>query len=150
MALRSLSFFRILQKTGCGAGKRPLQQKSGDKFMAKKKSAKYSFINEVYESILGSAEVTRQGKIRLKRSDLKAAVENAFMNGAKAAASGERVRFPVIGALVRKEVKARKSGKGTNPFTGEPMEIKARPASKKPRWSFPRTLKETFANKRNW
>ena len=117
--------------------------------MAKKKN-KYSFINEVYESVLKCAEVTRKGEVRLKRADLKAAVENAFVSGAKAAASGERVRFPVIGALVRKEVKSRKSGKGTNPFTGEPMEIKARAASKKPRWSFPRGLKETFANKRNW
>jgi nucleoid DNA-binding protein len=117
--------------------------------MAKKK-AKYSFINEVYESVLGSAEVTRKGEVRLKRADVKAAIENAFTNGAKAAASGERVRFPVIGALVRKEVKARKAGKGVNPFTGEAMEIKARPASKKPRWSFPRSLKDTFANKRNW
>lgn len=118
--------------------------------MAKKKSAKYSFINEVYESILNAAEVTRQGKVRLKRADVKAAIENAFNAGAKAAAGGERVRFPVIGALVRKEVKARKAGKGVNPFTGEPMEIKARPATKKPRWSFPRTLKETFANKKHW
>ncbi len=117
--------------------------------MAKKKS-KYSFINEVYEGILQKAEVNRKGQVRIKRSDLKACVEGAFNNGAKAAASGERVRFPVIGALVRKEVKARKAGKGTNPFTGEPMEIKARPATKKPRWSFPRSLKETFANKRNW
>src|SRR5690348_12058752 len=118
--------------------------------MAKKKSAKYSFINQVYESVLGSAEVTRQGKVKLKRADVKNAIETAFIQGAKAAASGERVRFPVIGALVRKEVKARKAGKGVNPFTGEPMEIKARPATKKPRWSFPRSLKETFANKRNW
>ncbi len=117
--------------------------------MAKKKT-KFSFINEVYEAVLKQATVTRQGAVRLKRSDLKAAIEGAFENGAKAAASGERVRFPVIGALVRKEVKARKSGKGVNPFTGEPMEIKARPATKKPRWSFPRSLKETFANKRNW
>lgn len=117
--------------------------------MAKKKS-KYSFINEAYDSVLKSAEVTRKGTIRLKRSDFKAAIENAFLSGAKAAASGERVRFPVIGALVRKDVKARKGGKGTNPFTGEPMEVKARPATKKPRWSFPRTLKDTFANKRNW
>ena len=117
--------------------------------MAKKKT-KYSFINEVYESVLKSAQVTRQGAVRLKRTDLKTALESAFMNGAKAAASGERVRFPVIGALVRKEVKARKAGKGVNPFTGEAMEIKARPATKKPRWSFPRGLKETFANKRNW
>jgi len=117
--------------------------------MAKKKT-KYSFINEVYEGVLQQAEVSRKGEVRIKRSDLKNCIEAAFLNGAKAAASGERVRFPVIGALVRKEVKARKAGKGTNPFTGEPMEIKARPATKKPRWSFPRSLKETFANKRNW
>jgi len=117
--------------------------------MAKKKT-KYSFINEVFESVMGAAEVTRKGTVRIKRSDVKAALENAFMNGAKAAAGGERVRFPVIGTLVRKEVKARKAGKGVNPFTGEAMEIKARPASKKPRWSVPRSLKETFGNKRNW
>jgi nucleoid DNA-binding protein len=117
--------------------------------MAKKKT-KFSFINEVYEGVLKSAEVTRKGEVRIKRADLKTTIEAAFINGAKAAASGERVRFPVIGALVRKEVKARKSGKGVNPFTGEPMEIKARPATKKPRWSFPRSLKDTFANKRNW
>ncbi len=117
--------------------------------MAKKK-VKYSFVNEVYESVLKLAEVNRKGQVRVKKANLKQCLENAFINGAKAAASGERVRFPVIGALVRKEVKARKSGKGVNPFTGDPMEIKARPATKKPRWSFPRSLKETFANKRNW
>ncbi len=117
--------------------------------MAKKK-AKYSFINEIYQGVLQLAEVNRKGQVRVKKSELKACVEAAFLNGAKAAASGERIRFPVIGALVRKEVKARKAGKGTNPFTGEAMEIKARPATKKPRWSFPRSLKETFANKRNW
>ncbi len=117
--------------------------------MAKKKT-KYSFINELYEGVLKTAEVTRKGQVRVKRSELKACIEAAFTNGAKAAASGERVRFPVIGALVRKEVKARKAGKGTNPFTGGTMDIKARPASKKPRWSFPRSLKDTFANKRNW
>lgn len=117
--------------------------------MAKKKS-KYSFVNEVYQGVLQLAEVNRKGQVRVKKSDLKHCLESAFLNGAKAAASGERIRFPVIGALVRKEVKARKAGKGTNPFTGEPMDIKARPATKKPRWSFPRSLKETFANKRNW
>lgn len=117
--------------------------------MAKKKT-KYSFINEVYEGALKCAEVTRKGQIRIKRSDLKNVLESAFISGSKAAASGERIRFPVIGALVRKEVKARKAGKGKNPFTGQPIDIKARPASKKPRWSFPRSLKDTFANKRNW
>ena len=117
--------------------------------MAKKK-AKYSFVTYVQEGVLKHASITRRGEVRVKRSDLKACIESAFLAGARAAASGERVRFPVIGALVRKEVKARKAGKGVNPFTGEPMDIKARPASKKPRWSFPRALKDTFANKRNW
>jgi nucleoid DNA-binding protein len=117
--------------------------------MAKKKS-KYSFVNIVYDGLMGCAQVTRKGEVRIKRADLKACIEQAFETGAKAAASGERVRFPVIGALVRKEVKARKAGKGVNPFTGEPMDIKARPATKKPRWSFPRNLKDTFSNKRNW
>ena len=117
--------------------------------MAKKKG-KYSFINEVYEGALKAAEVSRSGTVRMKRADIKAAIESAFTTGAVAAAGGERVRFPVIGALVRKEVKARKAGKGVNPFTGEPIDVKARPASKKPRWSFPKSLKETFGNKRNW
>ncbi|MFZ9595234.1 MAG: HU family DNA-binding protein [Bdellovibrionia bacterium] len=117
--------------------------------MAKKKT-KYSFVNEIYEGVLKHAQVTKKGEVKIKRADIKACVEAAFNSGAKAAAAGERIRFPVIGALVRKEVKARKAGKGTNPFTGETIDIKPRPASKKPRWSFPRSLKDTFANKRNW
>ena len=116
--------------------------------MAKK--SKFHFINEIYEGVMKHAEATRSGTVRIKRADLKAVVESAFMQGAKCAAGGERVRFPVIGALVRKEVKARKAGKGVNPFTGEAIDIKARPASKKPRWSFPRSLKDTFADKKNW
>ena len=115
--------------------------------MAKKK---FSFINEVYESVLKAAEVSRSGTVKLKRADVRQALEAAFEAGAKASAGGERVRFPIIGALVRRDIKARKSGKGVNPFTGEPMEIKARAASKKPRWSFPKHLKEMFANKKYW
>lgn len=117
--------------------------------MAKKK-AKFSVINEIHEGMMKAATVTRKGEIRIKRSDVRAVIETAFTNGAKAAAGGERVRFPIVGTLVRKDVKARKSGKGVNPFTGEPMDIKARPATKKPRWSFPRSLKDTFSNKRYW
>jgi nucleoid DNA-binding protein len=117
--------------------------------MAKKKT-RFSFINAVFEGLTQCAEVTRKGEVRIKRSELKKCLENAFTMGAKNAAAGERVRFPIIGTLARKDVKARKAGKGVNPFTGEPMEIKARAASKKPRWSFPRSLKDTFGNKRNW
>ena len=115
--------------------------------MAKKK---YSFINELHEAVLATTSVTRKGEVRIKRADLRTAIETVFEKGAKLAASGERVRFPIIGALVRREVKPRKAGKGINPFTGEEVMVKARPASKKPRWSFPKTLKETFANKRYW
>lgn len=119
--------------------------------MAKKAAKKkYSLLNEMYEGVLNIAEVSKNGTIKLKRSDLKELIENTFTKGAKLAAGGERVRFPVIGALVRRDVKARKAGKGTNPFTGEAVDVKARPASKKPRWSFPKTLKETFGDKKNW
>jgi nucleoid DNA-binding protein len=120
--------------------------------MAKKKTqTKFNLVNEIYEGVLKNAQTTRTGTVKLKRADLKALIENTFETAAKRAAQGERVRFPIIGALVRKEVAAKKGGvKTTNPFTGEPMVTKARPATKKPRWSFPRTLKDTFANKKNW
>ncbi len=119
--------------------------------MAKKNSnKKFNVLNSLYEGVLSIAQVTKKGEVRIKRSDLKKLIEDTFTAGAKKASSGERIRFPVIGALVRKDVKARKAGKGKNPFTGEDMTIKARPATKKPRWSFPRSLKETFAEKKNW
>ena len=115
--------------------------------MAKKK---FSFLDEIHGRILKTVTVSKAGEARLKRGDLRKTLEEAFLAGVKAAAAGERVRFPIIGALARKDVKARKAGKGTNPFTGEEMQIKARPASKKPRWSFPKAVKEIYANKRNW
>ncbi len=118
--------------------------------MAKKKSNKFSFVNELNTRLTTAVSVTRAGAARIKTTDLRKALEETFNDAARAAASGERVRFPIIGALVRRDVPARKGGKGVNPFTGEPMMIKARPASKKPRWSFPKTLRETFANKKHW
>jgi len=117
--------------------------------MAKK--TKYNLIQDLHEQLLKTAQVAKNGTIKLKRTDVKAIIENTFATAAKHAASGQRIRFPVIGALVRKEVQAKKGGiKTTNPFTGEPMVTKSRPASKKPRWSFPKQLKETFANKKHW
>ena len=115
-----------------------------------KKSNKYNLINELHEGLLKSAQVARNGTIKIKRSDVKVLLETTFATAAKHAAGGERVRFPIIGALVRKDVAARKGGKGKNPFTGEEIMVKPRPASKKPRWSFPKGLKETFANKKHW
>jgi nucleoid DNA-binding protein len=117
---------------------------------AMKKNGKFSMINELHNAMLMIATAGKNGAVKIKRSELKNAVEGAFLTGAKKAASGERVRFPVIGVLARRDVKARKAGKGVNPFTGEEITIKARPESKKPRWSFPKTIKETFADKKNW
>ena len=115
-----------------------------------KKGGKFSVVNELHDAILSIATASKTGQIKLKRSDLKNVIENTFMNGAKMAAGGQRVRFPVIGAIARRDVKSRKAGKGVNPFTGEEIMIKARPESKKPRWSFPKNLKEIFADKKHW
>ena len=115
-----------------------------------KKGGKFSVINELHEAITGIATAGKNGIVKMKRSELKNVIENTFLSGAKVAASGQRVRFPVIGVLARRDVKSRKAGKGVNPFTGEEIMIKARPESKKPRWSFPKNLKETFADKKNW
>ncbi len=123
--------------------------------MAKSKRAKgkwtgSSLVSRLHEEISASIEVTKKGDARLKRAAVRETVDSIFEEVALRAARGERVRLPVIGALVRKEVPARKAGKGINPFTKEPMKIKARDASKKPRWSFPKSLRKTFAQKTNW
>ena len=115
-----------------------------------KKGNKFSVINELHDAILSIATASKTGQIKMKRSELKNVIENTFMNGAKMAAGGQRVRFPVIGVIARRDVKSRKAGKGVNPFTGEEIMIKARPESKKPRWSFPKVLKEIFADKKHW
>jgi nucleoid DNA-binding protein len=123
---------------------------------AKKKAAKitvpekYSFVDEVYQGILEIAEVDRKGEVKIKKSELKGLLETAMEVGARAAVKGQRVKLPFIGTLTRKDVPARKAGKATNPFTGEPMVVKARPASMKPRWSFPKSMKDLFAEKKNW
>ena len=109
-----------------------------------------SLVSRLHEEISASIEVTKKGEARLKRAAVREIVDSVFEEIALRAAKGQRVRLPVIGALVRKDVKARKAGKGINPFTKEPMKIKARAASKKPRWSFPKSLRQTFAKKTNW
>ncbi|HBS05412.1 MAG TPA: hypothetical protein DEA96_10625 [Leptospiraceae bacterium] len=125
-------------------------KKSAKKTAKASSNGKYSFIDDLLEELHEIILVDKKGQAKIKKTDLKSALESSFERAGKAAASGERVRFPAIGALVRSEVKARKAGKQMNPFTGEEMMVAARPASKKPRWSFPKSLKETFANKKNW
>ena len=97
-----------------------------------------TFVSLVHENL------TEKG-LKVKKSELNWAIQDAFEAAVSAGARGMRVRFPQIGALAWREVKARKAGKGTNPFTGESIMLKARPASKKPRWSFPKAVREAYA-----
>ena len=96
-----------------------------------------TFISLVHENL------TDKGH-KVKKSDLSWAVKDAFQAAVAAGARGMRVRFPEIGAMASRDVKARKAGKGVNPFTGESIMLKARPASKKPRWSFPKAVREAY------
>jgi nucleoid DNA-binding protein len=96
-----------------------------------------TFVSLVHDNL------TEKGH-KVKKADLNWAVKDAFEAAISAGARGMRVRFPEIGALASRDVKARKAGKGTNPFTGESIMLKARPASKKPRWSFPKAVREAY------
>jgi nucleoid DNA-binding protein len=97
-----------------------------------------TFVSLLHENL------TENGAVKLKKSELNAAVQDVFEQAIAAGARGQRVRFPQIGALAWREVKARKAGKGVNPFTHEPMIVKARAASRKPRWSFPKSVREAY------
>ena len=77
------------------------------------------------------------------------ALSNLMHRHLKKNAAGE-FTLPGLMKCSVKRKPATKARKGVNPFTGEEMMVAARPASKKPRWSFPKSLKETFANKKNW
>src|SRR5207302_7668364 len=96
-----------------------------------------TFVSLVHENLSDKG-------LKVKKSELNWAIKDAFEAAVAAGARGMRVRFPEIGALASRDVKARKAGKGTNPFTGESIMLKARPASKKPRWSFPKAVREAY------
>jgi nucleoid DNA-binding protein len=136
------------QENACMAKKKTVKKTSKKKTSAG--SGKFSILDEVLAGVMESAEVTRKGEVKLKRADVKEALESAFEKAAVLAASGERVRMPFIGVLGFREIKARKAGKGKNPFTGEEIQIKARPASRKPRVTFSKASKEVFGAKKNW
>src|SRR5437763_16559639 len=89
-----------------------------------------TFVSLVHDNL------TEKGQ-KVKKSDLNWAVKDAFQAAITAGARGMRVRFPEIGARAPRDVKARKAGKGTNPFTGEAIMLKAQPATKKPGRALP-------------
>lgn len=115
-----------------------------------KSASKFSFLDVLLEGVLEISEAGKNGTVKIKRTELKNVLEKTFQSAVKSAAGGERVKIPVIGTLMRKDVEAKKGGKGRNPFTGEEIMIKPRAATKKPRWSFPKSVKEDFANKKYW
>src|SRR5437899_12347152 len=96
-----------------------------------------TFVSMVQENL------TEKGH-KVKKSDLSWAVKDAFEAAVAAGARGMRVRFPEIGALASRDVKARQAGKGTNPLTGEATMLTPRPASKKPRWSVPKAVRAAY------
>ncbi|TME81162.1 MAG: hypothetical protein E6I43_12300 [Chloroflexi bacterium] len=118
-------------------GTGPSDYKTEDTMAKTQKWTASTFVSRVQENL------TEKGH-KVKKSDLSWAVKDAFEAAVAAGARGMRVRFPEIGALASRDVKARKAGKGTNPFTGESIMLKARPASKKPRWSFPKAVREAY------
>ncbi|MCB1306907.1 MAG: HU family DNA-binding protein [Leptospiraceae bacterium] len=131
--------------------KKKAKKKATKKTAARKStSARFSIVDELLAGISEIAEVTRQGDVRIKKTDLKKALESVLEQAARKATAGERVTIPALGSLTAKKVEARKARKGINPFTGEPTTFKARPESRKPRMSFNKATKEIFANKRNW
>ena len=106
-----------------------------------------SFAALLHAELEKAANGTRRTSttFRIKKSDVRHAVEQVFEQAVHAGANGQRVRFPVIGAMAWREVKARKAGMGKNPFTGESIMLKARPSSRKPRWSFSKSVREAYA-----
>mgnify|MGYP001425911434 CR=1 FL=1 len=111
---------------------------------------KYAFVDSLLEGIISTATVNKKGEVVIKKAELKAIVESSLLEAGKVAARGDKVRLPVIGTLMMKDVPARKAGKALNRFTGEMVDVAARAASRKPRWSFPKSLKDLFADKKNW
>lgn len=132
------------------AAKKTAKKAVGKTVTKKDVPDKFSIVDDLYESILEIAEVTSRGEIRLKKTELKKSLESSFELAALAAARGQRVKLPFVGTISRKDVPARKAGKGVNPFTGEAIQISARPASMKPRFTFPKAMKDLFAEKKNW
>lgn len=81
--------------------------------------------------------------VGLSKTDVKNVFESLEKHAAKAlkSAYGQITIMPGL-KLKKKSVKARKARKGTNPFTGEPMTFKAKPASKTVRASVLKRLKD--------
>lgn len=81
--------------------------------------------------------------VGLSKAQVKSVFDSLEKHAEKAlkSAHGQITIMPGL-KLKKKHVKARKARKGTNPFTGEPMTFKAKPASKTVRASVLKRLKD--------
>jgi DNA-binding protein HU-beta len=84
----------------------------------------------------------------LGKRDAVAVVDTVFNEITRAlAVKNGSVAISGFGTFKRKDVPARKARPGRNPFTGENIIIKARPASSKPAFSATKVLKEVVSGK---
>ena len=87
-------------------------------------------------------------RFNLGKRDAVAVVDTVFNEIARAlSVKNGSVAISGFGTFRRKDVPARKARPGRNPFTGEDIMIKARPASSKPAFSANKVLKEVVAGK---
>lgn len=81
------------------------------------------------------------------RRDAVAVVETVFNEIARSLAKGEAVQIAGFGTFKKKVVPARKARPGRNPFTGENIMLKAKPASSKPTFTSAKVLKDVVSGK---
>lgn len=81
------------------------------------------------------------------RRDAVAVVETVFNEIARSLSKGEQVQIAGFGTFKKKVVPARKARPGRNPFTGENIMLKAKPASSKPTFTSAKVLKDVVSGK---
>lgn len=81
------------------------------------------------------------------RRDAVNVVETVFNEIARSLSKGEAVQIAGFGTFKKKVVPARKARPGRNPFTGENIMLKAKPASSKPTFTSAKVLKDVVSGK---
>jgi nucleoid DNA-binding protein len=81
------------------------------------------------------------------RRDAVAVVETVFNEIARSLSKGDAVQIAGFGTFKKKVVPARKARPGRNPFTGENIMLKAKPASSKPTFTSAKVLKDVVSGK---
>lgn len=115
--------------------------KAADAAMPNKAIAQKQTKSQIYAEL---AEIAKVSKSDVK--NIVSAMRNIIERHVKPKGSGE-VTLPDLGIKVRRiQKKASKARMGRNPFTGEEIQIPAKPARKSVKVSALRTLKELIAD----